>query len=663
MIFLLLIIALVFDLGNFALISLTNQEDCVRRCIKNIIDAYVDDVRTVLSIHGDFTRGNFLPHPMQIPIINIDVNQKVYNFNYQPSRELVIIDPVNYNFDEIRRLGFWNVADFSKRKFVFLFSNSASSYVQGLSHYLWKVDIIDVIFLVYDSKSRHRYTEVLVGNPHHPSNKCGRVVANLSSLSCDTIKKTRKHKFFRNYSKCKLIYLYEVLFPQANNDLFYITDFVLSEISGTLNLSLYNKHKKSATTYNDNYLWLENMRSCDNKTRFCGNEFIRINGVFTVPSPKQLGTIEVFKLIFKWNTWVLILLTFIITCLVWWAISACIQPTTFSSTVFDMYSIILRGAINRVPQCFSLRCLFLSYVIYSIHIQTGFTCNLVPLLTVPQYSSIKTLEELADSDLPILIPCSSADILYRMSHEGNKIFEKIKNKFHVLSDDEWKASHINLQLLENSSIMTATMTISRMVEALQRKVYFIHDETLIGSELWTFETKPGSFLLQDVNKVISSLRESGLLDYQRLIYKRKQKDYIKYYEEPHSTENVVLDMKHVFPIFLFWGAGMVIATVAFVLEHFTYYIKNSQINEASTSQNNYSEDVLLVSSPHQTAVATRMKKNADDVVFQQTLETLGALNEKLLNEQRGNKENEFGNFVAMELSGIRDVKQNRKLLK
>ncbi|KAF5296373.1 hypothetical protein FQA39_LY12492 [Lamprigera yunnana] len=143
----------------------------------------------------------------------------------------------------------------------------------------------------------------------------------------------------------------------------------------------------------------------------------------------------------------------------------------------------------------------------------------------------------------------------------------------VLVDDEWKMSHINLQLLENSSIMTATMIIPFMVEVLQRKVYFIQNESLKGNELWTFGTRPGSFLMQDVNKVISSLRESGLLDYQRLIYKRAQKDYIKYYEEPHSIENVVLGMKHVFPIFLFWGAGMVIATVAFVLEHFTYMNK------------------------------------------------------------------------------------------
>ncbi|KAF5277513.1 hypothetical protein FQA39_LY18481 [Lamprigera yunnana] len=381
--FLLLIIALVFDLGNFALISLTNQEDCVRRCIKNIIDAYVDDVTTVLSIYGDFTRGNFLPHPMQVPIINIDVNQKVYNLNYHPGKELVFIDPVKYNFDEIRRLGFWNGADFSKRKFVFLFPNSASSHVQGLLHYLWKVDIIDVIFLVYDNKCKHRYAEVFVGNRHHPATRCGSVAANMSRFSCDTIKKNLKQKFFRNY------------------------------------------------------------------------------------------------------------------------------------------------------------------------------------------------KELADSDLPILIPRTSADVVLDMTHEGNQIFKKIKNKFRVLSDKEWQESHSNLQILENSSIMTGICNILAVIKALQRKINFIPDETLIRSELQTFSTKPGSYLIQDVNKVINSLGESGLIDYQRLIYKRAQRDYIGYYEEiQNSKENVALGMKHVFPIFLFWGCGMVIATVAFVLEHVTYYIKN-----------------------------------------------------------------------------------------
>ncbi|KAF5303982.1 hypothetical protein FQA39_LY01767 [Lamprigera yunnana] len=96
------------------------------------------------------------------------------------------------------------------------------------------------------------------------------------------------------------------------------------------------------------------------------------------------------------------------------------------------------------------------------------------------------------------------------------------------------------------------------------------DEIVMKSELWTFVTRTGSDFVQDMNKVISTLRESGLIDYQRT-----QKDYIRYSEETQdSTENVVIGMEHVYLIFLFWVAGIVIARVTFVLEHVTYYIKN-----------------------------------------------------------------------------------------
>ncbi|KAF5296395.1 hypothetical protein FQA39_LY12514 [Lamprigera yunnana] len=197
MMFLLLVITLVFDLGNFALIPVTKQDNSVRSCIKRIIDVYADNATTVLSIYGDFTRGNFLPHPMQVPMINIDVNQKVYNLNYQPRRELVIIDPFGYDFDEIRILGFWNDADLSKRKFVFVI-DVISRPILDLLRYLWRIDIIDIIFLV--NKSRSSFTEVVVGNKFHPSNKCGSVVATMLASSCDRIK-NRKQKFFRNYRR------------------------------------------------------------------------------------------------------------------------------------------------------------------------------------------------------------------------------------------------------------------------------------------------------------------------------------------------------------------------------------------------------------------------------------------------------------------------------
>ncbi|KAF5301077.1 hypothetical protein FQA39_LY10896 [Lamprigera yunnana] len=189
-----------------------------------------------------------------------------------------------------------------------------------------------------------------------------------------------------------------------------------------------------------------------------------------------------------------------------------------------------------------MRCLFLIYVIYAVYIQTGFTCNLVQLLTFPQHSVIKIVEELADSNLPILIPSNGESMIFNMTH----------------ADKEWEDSHLNLQLLENSS----TNNIETAVNKLQRRIYFIPDEI-------------------DLNKVINSLTESGLIDHQKVIYKRRrrreeeeEKNCTRIYEEEDSTEPTALDMEHIYLTFIVWDAGIIIVTFAFLLEVMTYTIKN-----------------------------------------------------------------------------------------
>ncbi|KAF5274702.1 hypothetical protein FQA39_LY07094 [Lamprigera yunnana] len=346
MMFVLFVITLVFDLGNFDLIAPTKQDNSVRQCIKHIINVYSDDSTTVLSIYGDFTRGNFLPHPMQIPMINIDANKKIYNLHYEPRRELVIIDPINNNFVDIKILGFWDANDFSKRKFVFLV-NAISSHVKNILLSLWTKDIIDVIFLVSDHKFRSGFIEVFVGNRYHPLNRCGSVVVGMSRFSCDTAKKNQKQKFFRNY---------------------------------------------------------------------------RIDNI-----------------------------------------------------------------------------------------------------------------------------------------EG-------------------------------------------LVKEMKRKIYFIRDETLTSGELKTFSTRLGSYFIQDVNKVINSLRESGLIDYQDIIHKRMQKDYNQYYEQTQDlTENIVLGMKHVYPIFLFWAADY----------------DSLQLKEMFNCEQHFSEESFINSSHHRlnnSAIPSKIKLTASKML-------------------------------------------------
>ncbi|KAF5279483.1 hypothetical protein FQA39_LY05593 [Lamprigera yunnana] len=570
------IVLVLLDLGDSALIPLTKREGSVRSCMHRIIEVYADDSTTVLSLYTNETKGNFLPQPMKIPMININADGKVFNFNYQTRKELVIIDLVNVNFNNMEKFGLWSNENLLKRKFVFTWPLDAYTQVQNAFSYLWHFEIPDATVLVYDYSFRSNFTEVFVSNQLHPSNRCGTLVKNMSKFTCDMINKNWKQTFFRNYNKCRLTYRYE-LTEEVNNEINYITKFALSEIVSTLNITFFKKLNSAGVTKNDSYLLLRtNMRSCIYKSMFCGVTFTKEVIVWTIPSPKKMDSLEVFKLIFKWNSWILIFLSFIVTSVMWWAISTCRSLTSSSSAFFNVYSLTLTGAIPTVPKCFSLRCLFLTYVIYAIHIQTGFTSNLVTLLTVPQYSVIKTIEELVDTNLPILVPHSSANLIFNMSHEGNQIFEKMKKNMMFVPHEEWCNSMENLQLLENSSIMSSMDNVHVLVNKIKKKVNFLIDldGTLLQNELHTFSTRQGSCIIQDVNKVLNILIESGILDYKKIIYNRMEKDYATYYEEMRD-EKIVLGMKHVYPIFLFWGVGMLVATVAFILEHVTYNVKNN----------------------------------------------------------------------------------------
>ncbi|KAF5297044.1 hypothetical protein FQA39_LY12258 [Lamprigera yunnana] len=258
-----LVIMSVFHLDNLALIAPTKQRDSVRRCMKQIIDVYGDGATTILSFYQDKTKGNFLPHPMQIPMININMNQKVHKLNYQPCNELVIIDAVNMKIDVLNNMDIWSDKHYLKRKYVFIWPTDAYNHENEAFRYLWQFDILDAVVLVYDYNSISDFTEMVISNRFHPLNKCGSVVTNMTRFSCDMIKKDRKQKFFRNYNKCTLIYLFNALFQYAKNEQNYITEFVLSQIVATLNLTFSKKHRNTAITKGDHYvLWTSWLRVC-----------------------------------------------------------------------------------------------------------------------------------------------------------------------------------------------------------------------------------------------------------------------------------------------------------------------------------------------------------------------------------------------------------------
>ncbi|KAF5272722.1 hypothetical protein FQA39_LY07749 [Lamprigera yunnana] len=196
----LFVLALVFGLGDFALTPVVHQENKIKQCIKRIIDVYADDDTTVLSIYGNPTKGNFLPHTMKIPMININLNKKVYTVDYQIGKELIIIDPHDIDMMLLQDLLFWKKnKKILYRKIVFVLPSSISTFIPNAILGSWYHDIIDAIVVVYKDDSSSNITEVVISDPLHPSNRCGRIAVNMSRFSCDMIKKMPKQNFFRNY--------------------------------------------------------------------------------------------------------------------------------------------------------------------------------------------------------------------------------------------------------------------------------------------------------------------------------------------------------------------------------------------------------------------------------------------------------------------------------
>ncbi|KAF5287646.1 hypothetical protein FQA39_LY15849 [Lamprigera yunnana] len=100
------------------------------------------------------------------------------------------------------------------------------------------------------------------------------------------------------------------------------------------------------------------------------------------------------------------------------------------------------------------------------------------------------------------------------------------------------------------------------------KFNFIIDSSLLGEEKRIFSTKPGTHFSDNINNIVTILLESGIIDIKRKEYKRYLTNfsYCFHNKLDHTEEPVVLNLAHVYPIFVYWGFGLIVATVVFVGE-------------------------------------------------------------------------------------------------
>ncbi|KAF5277593.1 hypothetical protein FQA39_LY06086 [Lamprigera yunnana] len=495
---------------------------------------------TVVYVY-DKVFEDILPEKLEHPRLIIDISTPTHrNSKYKIYEEILILNLKNtsliqYYFKALKRKRLWNLKSSFRRKILIVFPLKNASELKDIFAYFFEIHIIDVIVMAHDLNGD---TKMITWDPYHPSNKCG------TEFNMET------------HSSCDL--------------------FKLKEVSENINVTVILRSGHYNDDFNsDLYVHLNPLEVCES-TRSCTAPFERSVHFCTVPQRQLIDPLEVFKIVFKTQVWVLILITFILTSVIWWLIGWCTaEKTNFTSALLKVYSLTIYSAIDRVPSILSLRFIFITYVMYAIHIQSIFTANLVKLLTNDHYEpAIETLEQLAQSDLPILT--SSHFIKELLNKERNdSLYMKIANKIRSVDWSEYMTALFDDTILEYNSVFLKADLLQELILHCNVKLRVISDDNLLGNHQTMFGTQIGSHLIKPMNKIVSTLSEAGLLDFKASKFDRGIKKFEYKYKDNvnnngNSSNPKVLSLTNMYPIFVFWGMGLACATAVFIMEHICY---------------------------------------------------------------------------------------------
>ncbi|KAF5277929.1 hypothetical protein FQA39_LY06081 [Lamprigera yunnana] len=525
-----------------------NAKTCIKEVLKN-----VDTETTVVYVYNKEFE-DILPEKLVQPFLTIDISKKIYqNGKYKIYNEIVILNLkkvylTRKYFKVLEKNGLWNLKSSFRRRYLIVSPSEKTSALKAIFTYFFKLHIIDVIVTVHDLNGN---TKMFTWDPYHPSNRCG-TKFNMQTHSNCSLFNLRANKKMQQFNKCNFTFAYYSVRERdrERSRIAYITWFVLDEVSKNINVTIILESGHYTSSYNvDLYVHLNPLKLCES-TISCTAQYERSLYFWTVPQRKIIDPLEVFKIVFKTHVWILILLTFVLTSVIWWLISWCTEKANFTSAL----------------------------------LKSIFTSNLVKMLTNVHYEpAIETLEQLAQSDLPIITASYFIDEL-RNTERNDPLYMKISNKTSSVNWSQYMTALFSEKILEYTSVFVKADLLQEMIINNDIKLRVIADDTLLGAEETMFGTKIGSHLIKPMREIVSIFLEAGLIEFKTSEYDRGIKKFeYKYKGEDNSNGNYsnpkALSLTNVYPIFVFWGMGLTCATAVFIMEHICHAVdKHSKKN-------------------------------------------------------------------------------------
>ncbi|KAF5304156.1 hypothetical protein FQR65_LT08049 [Abscondita terminalis] len=421
-------------------------------------------------------------------------------------------------------------------KVLIIINENNTTNVSKVFQHFWMEQIDKVIVLTY-YYGREVFANIYTGYFFHQENDCGRRANVLRSQQYNqnvTIKYVEK---YWNINRCEFI-LSELGINTLHPSFKYFFR-LMDELAKRINGSFVKKRLNAVVP--PSFIVVLNTGLADFLIVFdVSNVAIRDPFYFVVKSGEEISPIKILFIIFTFEVWIFILIAYIITSMAVWIVTS-VSKKKFKISQFGKYSLevlsaTIWGSISSVPKRTDARCIFICYLIYHVHIQTGFSSNLVKILTTPQFEhGITNLEELASANITIYAHTYNEYYFGTTDEDLNKIYKIIKRKTKFIDLSYRKCA--DLLITENSGLFLTELEIKYLRYHFLRnvRVNVIDSSMILKNKPPIFGIFPGH-MLNTFNRFIQSMEESGITQ--------------KYLTEAFDNLNVVPEIKDLIPLSL-----------------------------------------------------------------------------------------------------------------
>ncbi|KAK4887609.1 hypothetical protein RN001_003880 [Aquatica leii] len=441
---------------------------------------------------------------------------------------------------------FWILKQSPNNVYFVIINKENINDLQNIFTFFWSMKIHKVLVFTKHYSKNQSSIKLHTSNPFYKENICGSCAKVFHTQDCRDNITINFSKKYKNLNGCGIIFLTETA-DEPSGALTYLFDF-FNELANTVNGHFQAQFSinKSTTVSIQMQPIIAVKMTPDHSQLFLTNDFSNTAFMckleFVVKGGEPISPVKILFIIFKTEVWIMIIVSILVTSIALWFITSFDEKQFIFSKLEEICSNVLLATIwgyfAKIPKNKG-RYICICYLIYQMHIQTGFTSNLVTVLTTPQYKpGITNIEQLLNSDLSIIASTDFKEYYFADIGEPNSIYSKIKNKTLFL---ELEYNFIIETLHSgNSAMFLLDLDVDLMQSYLGANMHInrISTNFITGIMRSSYLMTPGHFFKETLNSFIRSRDESGIT----------QKYIKKLYDEatvrPRFKKLVPLNMKH-----------------------------------------------------------------------------------------------------------------------